>query len=66
MNRKDIKELLTMMGAVVSDSVTKTTKYLIVGKAPGMKKIATAMELGIEIIPSGRFAGMLSQCAAAR
>lgn len=32
MNRKDIKELLTMMGAVVSDSVTKNTKYLIVGK----------------------------------
>lgn len=65
MNRKDIKDLLALMGAVVCDSVTKNTKYLIVGEAPGMKKIATAMELGIEIIPNGSFARMLSQCEAA-
>ena len=61
MNRKDITELLTLLGAFVSDSVTKNTTYLIVGEAPGTKKLSTALSYGITKITEGHFAKMLSE-----
>ena len=63
MNRKDIKELLTLLGANVNDSVTKNTTYLIVGEAPGAKKLSTALNYGTKIITEGHFAKMLSDSA---
>ena len=62
MNRKDIRELLTLLGAFVNDAVTKNTTYLIVGEAPGAKKLATALSNGTTIITEGHFAKMLSEC----
>ncbi len=61
MNRKDIIELLTLLGANVQDSVTKNTTYLIVGESPGAKKLATALSFGTAIITEGHFAKMLSE-----
>ena len=63
MNRKDITELLTLLGANVNDSVTKNTTYLIVGEAPGAKKLSTALNYGTKIITEGHFAKMLSESA---
>lgn len=63
MNRKDITELLTFLGANVNDSVTKNTTYLIVGEAPGAKKLSTALNYGTKIITEGHFAKMLSESA---
>ena len=60
MSRKDINELLTILGAIVGDSVGRQTDYLIVGKSPGRKKLATALNYGVKIIPEGQFAKMLS------
>ena len=59
MNRKDITELLGLLGAFVSDSVTKNTTYLIVGENPGAKKLSTALSYGIKIITENHFAKML-------
>ena len=59
MNRKDITELLTLLGAFVSDSVTQNTTYLIVGEAPGTKKLSAALNYGTKIITEGHFAKML-------
>lgn len=64
MNRKDITELLTLLGANVGDSVTKNTTYLIVGAAPSAKKLATALNYGTKIITESHFAKMLSECGA--
>lgn len=61
MNRKDITELLTLLGASVNDFVTPNTTYLIVGEAPGTKKLATALSYGTKIITEGHFAKMLSE-----
>ncbi len=61
LNRKDITELLTLLGANVQDSVTKNTTYLIVGEKPGAKKLATALDYKITMITEGHFAKMLSE-----
>ena len=61
MNRHDITELLTLLGAEVGDSVTKNTTYLIVGEAPGTKKLSTALSCGTKIITEGHFAKMLAE-----
>ena len=60
MNRKDITELLTLLGAEVADSVTQNTTYLIVGADPGAKKLGTALNYGTTILTEGHFARMLS------
>ena len=60
MNRKDITELLTLLGAEVADSVTQNTTYLIVGANPGAKKLGMALNYGTKILTEGHFARMLS------
>ena len=47
--REEIKELLENLGAHVSNSVSKKTDYLIVGKDPG-SKLEKAKKLGVKII----------------
>ena len=60
MNRKDVTELLSLLGAEVKDSVTTETNYLIVGEAPGVKKLSAALQYGVRVIPEGHFAKMLA------
>ena len=63
-NRKDMKELMEMLGAFVSDKVTQNTTYLIVGEAPGTVKLADALKNGTKIITEGHFASMLAGSSA--
>ena len=61
MNRKDITELLTLLGASVSDEVTANTTYLIVGETPGAKKLSAALNCRTKIITEGHFAKMIGE-----
>jgi DNA ligase (NAD+) len=47
--RRALKEELESLGASVSASVSRKTSYLVTGKNPG-GKLATARELGVEIL----------------
>ena len=60
MNRKDLQELLMLLGAEVSEAVNKNTTYLIVGAEPGTEKLAAALSMGVKIITEGHFAKMLA------
>ena len=59
MTRKQMTEVLTLMGASVGDSVSRNTDYLIVGANPGGKKLGAAMQNGTRIIPESDFIKML-------
>ena len=59
MTREQITEVLTLMGAVVSNTVSKKTDILIVGSMPGGNKLGKAMELGTKIITESEFAKTL-------
>ena len=61
MTRAQIMEVLTLMGANVSESVSRNTDYLIVGAAPGGKKLGAAMANGTKIVTESEFAQMLQQ-----
>lgn len=61
MNRRDIAELLKLLGAEVSDTVTKNTTYLIVGERPGAEKLSAALAYGTAIVTERHFARMLAE-----
>ena len=60
MTRKQLTEVLTLMGANVTDSVSGNTDYLIVGSNPGGKKLGAAMQHGTRIVTESEFIKMLS------
>ena len=60
MTRKQLTEVLTLMGANVTDSVSGNTDYLIVGANPGGKKLGAAMQHGTRIVTESEFIKMLS------
>ncbi|MBN2287148.1 MAG: NAD-dependent DNA ligase LigA [Tissierellales bacterium] len=49
MSRSQLKKLLENEGATISNSVSKNTDFIIVGKEPG-SKYQKAIELGIEVL----------------
>ena len=59
MTRDKINEVLTLLGAIVGTSVSKNTDYLIVGAAPGGKKLSAAIKNGTKIITESQFLAML-------
>ena len=61
LTRKQAHELLNLIGANPSDSVTQNTDYLIVGMDPGNKKISKALQYGVTILYEQQFAEMLGQ-----
>ena len=61
MSRQEITEILKLLGAVPSESVSGKTSYLIVGEAPGAKKLSTALANGVKIITESQFTKMLSE-----
>ena len=61
MNRKDITDLMVLLGASVSDRITKGTTYLIVGEDPGTEELSEALRFGTKIVTEGHFAKMLSE-----
>lgn len=65
MNRNDFYELLKILGAIINDTVSKNTTYLIVGANPGKKKLSAALVNGVTIVTEGHFAKMLADTDAA-
>ncbi|MBO4393702.1 MAG: BRCT domain-containing protein [Spirochaetales bacterium] len=60
MTRKQMTEVLNLMGATVCDSVSSNTDLLIVGANPGGKKLGAAMRNGTRILPESEFIQLLS------
>lgn len=59
MTREKLTEVLTLLGAIVTSSVSKNTDYLIVGAAPGGKKLSAAIKNGTQIITESQFLSLL-------
>lgn len=60
MTRRQCSEVLNLMGATLTESVSGNTDYLIVGQDPGGVKLAAAMRLGVKIITLDEFLDMLA------
>ena len=60
MTRRQCSEVLNLMGATLTESVSGNTDYLIVGQDPGGVKLADAMRLGVKIITLDEFLDMLA------
>ncbi|MBF0340921.1 MAG: NAD-dependent DNA ligase LigA [Magnetococcales bacterium] len=56
-SRSEAKARLEGLGAKVSGSLSKRTRYLVVGEAPG-SKLAQAKELGVEILDEAALAAL--------
>lgn len=56
--REDAAEIIRKLGGKVTDSVSKSTGYVIVGEKPG-SKLAKAQKLGIPILSEADFVGMI-------
>ena len=59
-SRDEAKELVEARGGIVSNSVSRKTDYVVVGKDPG-SKLQKARQLGIQIIPEEEFYKMLEE-----
>lgn len=55
MTRSEVGEKVKERGGIVSESVSKSTSFLVAGKEPGASKIKKAKELGIKIIDEKDF-----------
>ena len=60
LTRKQVTEVLQLMGANVSETVSRNTDILIVGSMPGSRKLGMAMRLGTKIITESQFAEILA------
>ncbi|MCX7006749.1 MAG: NAD-dependent DNA ligase LigA [Kiritimatiellaeota bacterium] len=58
--REQAQELLRRQGALVTDSVSKKTSYLLVGADAG-SKLAKAQKLGVTVLSEEEFAAALSR-----
>ena len=61
MTRKKATEILTLLGARVSESVSASTDILIVGENPGGTKLAAAMKNGTHMVTESEFAELLEK-----
>jgi DNA ligase (NAD+) len=57
MGRNEAKALVESLGGTVSNSVTKTTDYVVAGTDPG-SKIRKAQQAGITILDEDAFLAM--------
>lgn len=58
MTREEAKEKIRILGGEISESVSKKTDYVLVGKEPGLK-YQKAKEMGVEIITEKEFLEMI-------
>lgn len=50
MTRKEFTKIIELLGATVKESVTTSVDYLVVGIAPGGRKLSDALRFGVEVI----------------
>ena len=60
MTRAEAKEKIRKLHGKISESVSKQTDYLVVGREPGVVKLTKAKKLGIKIINEKEFYVLLS------
>lgn len=61
-SRDEASDVLENLGAKVTNSVSKSTSYVVAGESPG-SKIDKAKKLGVEILDEAAFLKMLSKIA---
>lgn len=61
MNKKDMSDLLSILGAKVEEKVGAGTTYLIVGQEPDTVKLASALQAGVSLITEGHFSRLLAE-----
>jgi DNA ligase (NAD+) len=58
MSREEAQEALIALGAKVSGSVSRKTRYLVAGADPG-SKLRKADEFGVEVLDEAKFVELL-------
>ncbi|MDI6591432.1 MAG: NAD-dependent DNA ligase LigA [Patescibacteria group bacterium] len=59
MTREEAKEKIRLLGGETSESVSRRTDYLVVGKEPGSTKLEKAKKFGVKTITEKEFLSLL-------
>ena len=60
MTREEAKEKIRLLGGEISESVSKKTDFVVVGREPG-SKLAKAKKLGVKTLNEPEFLRLLGE-----